>query len=82
MKDDLTRPERAAQVRQAKRYRAAINREGRCCACKHRDKTFGVWHCQNSPGRQYPQCETDNGVGRFTFDDSVLARFQDGGKDG
>lgn len=73
---ELTRPERAAQIRQAKRYRAAIRKKGICSACIHRDQTFGVFHCRNKPDRSGTNCETTPGPG-FTFDDSVLKQFAD-----
>jgi len=77
--DDFTRPERTAQIRQAKRYRAAIEKRGQCCACKHRsDETyFGLNVCSIGQQRTYPQCERDGKAKRFEFDDSVLAQFQD-----
>lgn len=74
---DLTRPERAAQIRQAKRYKIAIKKEGVCSACKFRDKTFGVWHCKGWEGRVHDACERDGKLPRFEFDDSVLERFRD-----
>jgi hypothetical protein len=78
--DDLTRPERAAQIRQAKRYKSAIDKEGRCCACKHRDMGetfFGRRVCKIGQQRIYPQCNNDGKGLRFEFDDSVLPRFSD-----
>lgn len=77
--DDFTRPERAAQIRQAKRYKAAIEARGICSACKHRsDETyFGRSVCTIGQMRQHPQCERDGKAKRFEFDDSVLAQFQD-----
>lgn len=80
VREALTRPERAAQIRQAKRYRAAINRRGRCCACVHRDRENTYWGrniCSIGDNRQYPQCEQDGRGKRFTFDDTVLSQFQD-----
>ena len=76
----LTRPERAAQIRQAKRYRAAIEKLGLCCACKHRDTEntyFGLNVCAIGQQRRHPQCERDGKPTRFEFDDTVLAQFQD-----
>lgn len=70
---------RDALARQAKRYKAEVDREGVCCACIHRARTNGRWHCQNTPARVYPKCTSDGGVGRFTFDPAVMARFQDRG---
>jgi len=75
----LTRPERAAQIRQAKRYRAAIEKRGLCCACKNRgtETYFGLNVCSVGQQRRHPQCETDGKAPRFEFDDTVLAQFQD-----
>ncbi len=78
--DNLTRPERAAQIRQAKRYRAAIEKRGLCCACKHRDTEntyFGLNVCGIGQQRRHPQCDTDGKATRFEFDDTVLEQFRD-----
>ena len=77
--DTLTRPERAAQIRQAKRYRAAIEKRGLCFACKHRsDETyFGLNVCSIGQQRRHPQCERDGKGLRFTFDDTVLEQFRE-----
>lgn len=76
----LTRPERAAQIRQAKRYRSAIKRRGLCSACVHRNKETTYWGrsiCSIGENRQHPQCEQDGRAKRFEFDATVLAQFQD-----
>lgn len=75
----MTRPERAAQIRQAKRYRAAIKREGLCTACKFRSsETFwGRAICKVGENRQHPQCERDGKGVTFEFDDTTLERFRD-----
>lgn len=60
--DDFTRPEHAAQIRQAKRYKRAIETRGVCCACKHRDRTetlSGRNVCRVGQQRMHPQCEKD-----------------------
>ena len=75
--DHFTSPEHSAQIRQAKRYRAAIKKRGVCSACVHREQSFGVYHCRNAPDRQHPQCERDGKPARFTFDDSTLGEFAD-----
>ena len=83
--DDLTRPERAAQIRQAKRYRALIDRVGLCRACKHRDRHRTFWGrsmCRIGDHRQHPACERDGQVLRFEFDDSVLNSLREGGNHG
>lgn len=81
---ELTRPEMAAERHAARRIRKRMNlhtkKEGKCSICVHRDRTFGIWHCQNTPDRQFPKCEKDNGVGRFTFDAKVIDQFRDKGE--
>lgn len=76
---DFTRPERAAQIRQAKRYKAAIRNQGTCVACKHRsEETFwGRSICRIGNNRQHPECEKDGRGLKFEFDDSVLQQFAD-----
>lgn len=74
---EMTRPERAAQIRQAKRYAAAIKKRGICSACVHRDKTLSVHHCRNKEDRSDGACETDGRLPKFTFDDKVLKEFAD-----
>ena len=79
--DNLTRPERAAQIRQAKRYRNAIQKRGICCACIHRDRdrttVFGMSCCEVGQDRIHPQCEKDGKAKKFQFDDTVLKEFAD-----
>lgn len=78
--DDLTRPERAAQIRQAKRYRAAIEKRGTCCACKHRNREVTFWGrnvCRVDTGRQYPACQQDGRGVVFEFDETTLGEFRD-----
>jgi len=78
--DDLTRPERAAQIRQAKRYRAAIEKRGLCCACIHRDRysaPFGMNHCRLKVERRHPTCQKDGRGPTFEFDATVLDQFAD-----
>lgn len=81
--DDFTRPERAAQIREAKRYKLAIERRGLCSACVHRkvDVYWGMkrWSCNGkSDLRQAPGCETDGRLPKFEFDPAVLKEFKDG----
>jgi hypothetical protein len=78
--DDYTRPERAAEVRQAKRYRAAIKKQGTCVACVHRNRDETFWGraiCKLGDKRQHPQCERDGKDLKFEFDASVLEAFRD-----
>lgn len=78
--DGFTRPERAAQIRQAKRYKRAIETRGLCCACVHRDRTQTYWGrnvCRVGQQRMHPQCERDGKGVRFEFDASVLDQFRD-----
>jgi hypothetical protein len=76
---EFTRPERAAQIRQAKRYRKAIDKEGLCCACVHRSSEvfWGRTVCKVGQQRMHPQCERDGKGLRFEFDPGVLKRFAD-----
>jgi hypothetical protein len=66
-------------MRQRKRYNAAVAKHGVCAMCEYRQETDGVWHCQNTPARKHPDCMSDNGVGRFRFDPSVMEQFRDRG---
>jgi len=78
--NDLTRPERAAQIRQAKRYKRAIEKQGICCACVHRDRSGTYWGrtvCKIGQDRQHPACERDGKGLRFEFDPAVLEQFKD-----
>lgn len=79
--DEFTRPERAAQIRQAKRYKRAIEKRGICCACKHRaigETKWGRSHCRvGGEERQHPTCDRDGKGIRFEFDDTVLGEFAD-----
>lgn len=78
--DDFTRPERAAQIRQAKRYRKAIEKRGLCTACKHRSLGETFWGrsiCRIGQQRMHPQCERDGKGLRFEFDDTTLEQFAD-----
>lgn len=81
MTEDLTRPERAAQIRQAKRYRSAIKKRGLCSACVHRDKdrttAFGMSCCSVGQDRIHLHCERDGKQPKFKFDPDVLGEFQD-----
>lgn len=74
---DLTRPERAAARRQAKRYKAAIDKRGLCSACKHREVTLGRFHCRNKEERSYGACEFDGRTPKFEFDPECLNQFKD-----
>ena len=77
--DTLTRPERAAQIREAKRYRRAIEKRGLCTACRHRDREQTFWGrnvCRIGQQRQHPQCERDGKGVRFEFDETVLEEFR------
>lgn len=78
---DYWGPERATERMLAKRYRAKINRDGKCSVCVHRDRTFGVFHCQNTPDRQFPKCMSDKGVGQFTVDAEAVQSAMKGNGD-
>lgn len=80
--DDLTRPERAAQIRQAKRYKRAIEKRGLCSACIHREKAVvcevTFWRCADKKdSRQFPQCQNDGRQPKFEFDPAILEEFKD-----
>lgn len=78
--DEFTRPERAAQIRQAKRYKRAIEKRGVCCACIHRNREEKFWGrnvCRLGQQRQWPACDRDGREPRFTFDPDVLLEFAD-----
>lgn len=78
--DDLTRPERSAQIRQAKRYKVAIEKRGLCCGCLHRDRSsapFGINHCRLKVERRYPTCDRDGRHPKFEFDATILEEFKD-----
>ena len=79
--DHLTRPERAAQVRQAKRYKAAIKKRGLCSACLHRDRdrltAFGMNCCTLGQDRVSFHCERDGRKPTFEFDAETLEQFKD-----
>lgn len=78
--DKYTRPERAAEIRLAKRYRSAIEKKGLCSACKHRDREATFWGrsiCRIGQQRQHPQCDRDGKGVKFEFDETVLDQFRD-----
>ncbi len=72
---EMTDPEHRAQRVQAKRYRAAIRRQGTCMACIHRNREETFWGrsvCSVSEARQHPICERDGKLPRFVFDPDCL----------
>lgn len=76
--DELTRPERSAQLKQARRYREAIEKAGMCCACLHRDRysaPFGINHCRLKVERRYPTCTKDKRGPEFELDTTALQQF-------
>lgn len=79
--DRYSNPERYAERRIAKRYRAAIQKRGLCSACVHRDRdnrtVFGMNCCEIGKDRIHPQCENDGKPKRFVFDPEVLGEFKD-----
>jgi len=80
--DDFTRPERAAQVCQAKRYRRQIMAGGGCGFCHNRDKEFtyfGKSVCSSNRYRSFPLCMKDKQAPEFELDQSTL-RFPDAEK--
>lgn len=79
---DLWGPEMAAERMIGKRYKASINKAGKCSVCKHREKTFDIFHCQNTPERQFPACMSDNGAGQFTVDAEAVQNAMKGNRRG
>lgn len=79
--DHYSNPERFTERRGAKRYRAAINRLGLCCACIHRDRENTAWGksiCQYGQTRIYPQCQTDGRASKFEPDGEEVHRIMEG----
>lgn len=79
--DHYSTPERFAERRGAKRYAAAINRMGKCCACKHRDRDntyFGLSMCQYGQNRVFPQCQGDGRPFKFEADGEEVHRIMEG----
>lgn len=73
--DDFTRPERAAQICQAKRYRLQIIKDGGCSFCMHRDREVLLWGrsiCGTGKARSFPACIHDGKKPEFTLDESQL----------
>lgn len=79
--DDYTRPERSAEITQArkalKRMKSARSKHGNCRICVHREVTFNVYHCRNREDRQHGMCAFDGKAPTFQFDDAVLPEFAD-----
>lgn len=77
----LTRPERAAQFRQARRYRAAVAKRGLCAVCIHREKghvtAFGLNVCGISRERIAEHCQRDKRQPKFEVDAEALKEFAD-----
>ena len=79
--DHYSQPERFAERRGAKRYAAAINRLGKCCACIHRDRDATYWGrmiCQYGNNRQFPECESDGRPFKFQADGEQVCRLMEG----
>lgn len=80
--DDYTRPERATELRLArrkfeKRYKASVQKLGLCSVCKFGTSTFGIHHCRLWLDRRHPQCERDGKAVRFEVDAEKLEQFKD-----
>lgn len=75
--DELTRPERFAQLGEARRYRREIFEKGGCAFCKHRDHGVLLWGrsvCQANPTRAFPLCMKDGAKPAFDLDPTTLQR--------
>lgn len=79
--DMLTGPENAAQMRQARRIRAATRKRGACVICKHRERdyftAFGLAVCGISRTRIEEHCRRDGKLPKFEVDDEALKEFAD-----
>jgi len=78
--DHWTRPERAAQFTQCRRYVEAFKKRGFCAACIHRDAdtitAFGLRVCKVGNNRIFEHCQKDGRQPKFELDVSTLAQFQ------
>ena len=77
MDDPLTRPERFAQLGEARRYRREIFEKGGCAFCVHRDKAVLAWGrsvCAANNARSFPLCMKDGRAPAFELDQTTLKR--------
>ncbi|HEY9096430.1 MAG TPA: hypothetical protein VIN35_11845 [Hydrogenophaga sp.] len=77
MDDTLTRPERFAQLDEARRYRRVIFEKGGCAFCVHRDKAVLAWGravCASNNARSFPLCMKDGRAPAFQLDQTTLQR--------
>jgi len=80
--DDYTRPERATELRLArrkfeKRYKAAWKKNGPCMVCKFGTSSWGRFHCRLWPDRTYEQCRSDTKQVKFEVDPEKVNKFKD-----
>lgn len=70
LEDQLTRPERACQINQAKRVRERIVAAGGCPYCTKRDpdEGWGRAVCGLRPQQKFPACVASN---TFRFDEAA-----------
>lgn len=81
--DSYSRPERFTERVAAKRYRAAIQKQGECMVCMHRDPDNLFWGrsmCKYGTNRVFPQCKTDDRAAKFTVDAEAVQRAMQGVK--
>lgn len=77
MDDPLTRPERFAQLGEARHYLREIYDKGGCAFCLHRDKDFLAWGrsvCAKNNKRSFPACHQDGLAPAFEIDPTTLKR--------
>lgn len=67
--DDLTKPERAAEIAWAKRVRGRIFDCGGCPCCTKREELWGKAVCGLTPPQRFPLCLRDH----FDLDRERLA---------
>lgn len=74
--DTYSRPERCAELRQARRIRDQIEARGGCALCRHRNRDVMAWGrsvCGLSPPRGFPHCVQRPENGRtFALDEAAL----------
>lgn len=65
-------------VRQIKRYKVALRRDGACRFCVHGQKTDASWHCRNAPGKTFGACMArQDSYPKFQVVENVLEEFAD-----
>lgn len=78
--DHYTRPERYAELQEARKLRKRVDAlrrdKGLCVICAHREQTCGIYHCKGHEDRQRGACEFDKRTPKFEFDPATIERFR------